>query len=388
MPTNSTAVKRIHESMRGAPQLKGAAGTGVALLDAFLVDGWGLVTASGAGISAGVCTITVGVGNDFEAGAVILVAGATPAGLNGEHRVQSADATTITFNTDETGPVSGTITVKYASCGWETIYTGTNKRVYRSRDIGGARRYLRVNDTSATYMRVYGYNSMSALETGSGNFGNALYWHKADSAGSTPMRYDCFGDSMAFLYAPAPYFASGGGADNYTAALPMFFGEQVSDAASGDAWATLITGSTDPYWGMDYGAIGFTVGATGIYVERAAGGSGGAVNVYIVADGAGTVTSGAVVNDRGFGSFPSALDGKLRLARAHTTTTTTNYAARGRLPGVYWALHDNLASYGGLVARDTVPGPDALSSRRLAWLPVGSMGKAGGIFIDQEGPWR
>ncbi len=42
----STTVKRIHESMRGAPTLNGTAGSLVAVLDAFLFNGTAWVSAS------------------------------------------------------------------------------------------------------------------------------------------------------------------------------------------------------------------------------------------------------------------------------------------------------------------------------------------------------
>jgi len=268
-----TSVKRIHESMRGAPQLKGAAGTGVAVLDAFLVDGWGLATATSGSVSAGVCTLNMGVGNDFEEHCVVLVAGATPAAVNGEHRLTQGGET-IKFEVPGApdGPVTGTVTVKYAPCGWEKVYTASNKAVYRSQDVTGNRRYLRVNDTGAAYMRVYGYNAMTAIETGTGNFGNALYWHKADAASASAQRYDCVGDSMAFFYAPSPYSASYG--VGYEISEPWFFGDQIYLKPAGDAWGTLITGETGSAPNA-YGAIGYELSGAGQYLERIAAGTGG-----------------------------------------------------------------------------------------------------------------
>lgn len=384
-----TSVKRIHESMRGAPQLKGAAGTGVAVLDAFLVDGWGLATATSGSVSAGVCTLNMGVGNDFEEHCVVLVAGATPADVNGEHRLTQG-GTTIKFETTAAdGAVTGTVTVKYAPCGWQKVYTATNKRVYRSQDVTGNRRYLRVNDTGAAYMRVYGYNSMTAIETGTGNFGNALYWHKADAAGSTAMRYDCFGDSLAFFFAPSLYYAMGGAIESYANACPWFFGDPIPLKTSGDAWGTMISGDTSGGWSSNYGVIGWDTGASGIFVERSAAGTGGAVATYVIGE-VGPFPSGATYGSGiGFGDFPDAINGRLRLGAAYISASATDSSIRrANAPGFYWAIHSNLAAYTGINARDTVPGPGAMAARRLQYLPLGISARAGVVLIDTTGPWR
>lgn len=381
-----TSVKRIHESMRGAPQLKGQAGTGVAVLDAFLVDGWGLATAASGSVSAGVCTLNMGVGNDFEEHCVVLVAGATPAAVNGEHRLTQGGET-IKFEVPGAadGPVTGTVTVKYASCGWEKVYTDTNKRVYRSQDVTGNRRYLRINDTGAAYMRVYGYNSMTAIETGTGNFGNALYWHKADAASASAQRYDCVGDSMAFFYAPSPYFVTYGA--GYEISAPWFFGDQIYLKPTGDAWGTLITGDTgSPH--AAYGAIGYETSGAGQYLERIAAGTGGAVQTYVLPC-TNQAQSGANTAYTGFGDFPDAISGALRLTPTYTSDGySTPNVRRGIVPGVYWAPHANLNSYTGFAPRDTVPGPGALSARRFMHLFIGTTSKSGAIFIDTTGPWR
>lgn len=382
-----TSVKRIHESMRGAPQLKGAAGTGVAVLDAFLVDGWGLATAASGSVSAGVCTLNMGVGNDFEEHCVVLVAGATPAAVNGEHRLTQGGET-IKFEVPGAadGPVTGTVTVKYASCGWEKVYTDTNKAVYRSQDVTGNRRYLRINDTGAAYMRVYGYNSMTAIETGTGNFGNALYWHKADAAGSTAQRYDCVGDSMAFFYAPSPYFGTYGA--GYEISEPWFFGDQIYLKPAGDAWGTLITGDTGSSPNA-YGAIGYETSGAGQYLERIAAGTGGAVQTYVLPCTVQSLSGADASSYTSFGNFPDAISGALRLTPTYTSDGySTPNVRRGIVPGVYWAPHANLNSYTGFAPRDTVPGPGALSARRFMHLFLGVASKVGAIFIDTTGPWR
>lgn len=381
-----TSVKRIHESMRGAPTLKRAADTGVGLLDAFLVDGWGLATATSASVSGGVCTIAMGVGNEFEEHCVVLVAGATPGALNGEHRLTQGGANIKFETTAPDGAASGTITVKYAPLGWEKVYTATNKRVYRSQDVAGNRRYLRVNDTAANYMRVYGYNAMTAIETGTGNFGNGLYWHKAHPGASTtePQRYDCFGDARMFFFAPCPYSQYGGA--GYEVSQPYCFGETVTLKTSGDAWNTLITGDAGST-NYGYGVIGHDTSASngGFFLERVAAGTGSAVQTR-VASLAGGEPSGAMSSDYCFGAYPDAINGKLRLSPAYIANASADLSLRATVPGALWALHAGMNTSSVFTPRDTVPGA---GDRRLMHLFVGYVyTKTGAIFIDITGPWR
>ncbi|QXL84089.1 hypothetical protein [Comamonas sp. NLF-1-9] len=381
--TLDTSVKRIHESMRGAPTLKRAAGTGVGLLDAFLVDGWGLATATSASVSGGVCTIAMGVGNEFEEHCVVLVAGATPGALNGEHRLTQGGANIQFETTAPDGAASGTITVKYAPLGWEKVYTATNKRVYRSQDVAGNRRYLRVNDTAANYMRVYGYNAMTAIETGTGNFGNGLYWHKATSDASTaePQRYDCFGDARLFFFAPcsyAQYFGAG-----YEISQPWCFGEPLTLKTSGDAWNTLMTGDTSSAIN-GYGAVGYVYDGNGFYAERVAAGTGSAVQVR-AASLFGSYVSGEVGSNYVFGDYPDAINGKLRVTPIYVTNSIADMSLRATMPGALYVAHTGMQSSAVFTPRDTVPGE---GGRRLMHLFLGVTYKTGAIFFDITGPWR
>ena len=92
-------VKYLHSGMRGAPVLTGQAGTLVALLHAALVTGFGMVTALSASVAAGTATVQFNAGQSFDVGDIVVVAGATPADLNGEARVLTASSTHITFAT-------------------------------------------------------------------------------------------------------------------------------------------------------------------------------------------------------------------------------------------------------------------------------------------------
>ena len=70
---------------------------------------------------------------------MLLIAGASPAGLNGEQRVTSVTATQFTFAATESDQTAtGTITSKIAPIGgWQKAFSGTNKAAYQiTTDIG------------------------------------------------------------------------------------------------------------------------------------------------------------------------------------------------------------------------------------------------------------
>ena len=89
----------FHSDMRGAPVLNGVRGTGIALLDACLNTGFGQVTANSVTVAGGVATASLQPGEGFALHANVLVAGATPAALNGVARVIEATDTAIKFAT-------------------------------------------------------------------------------------------------------------------------------------------------------------------------------------------------------------------------------------------------------------------------------------------------
>ena len=315
-----TSVKRIHESMRGAPVLNGVAGSLIGLLDTFLVNGWGMATANSLSVSGGVATLTMPTGSEFEDHCVVLIAGATPAALNGEQRIATTNGTTLTFPTTVAdGPATGTITVKYAPCGWQKVFSGANLAVYRSQNVMGERRFLRVADTGNVDARVVAYNNMTAVSTGTGPFPTAAqisgggYWPKSMSADTTAQRYDLVGDSMWLYYAPAPYYVYYGGGSDYRISSMRHFGDPIRLRTAGDAWGTLLgVGTSTSSAGTNEGASDFGE-AGGHFVERAVSGTGSPVPIYLIPEAWSSAQwSGS---NPVMGVFPNAIDGKLRLSR-------------------------------------------------------------------------
>lgn len=388
-----TTVKRIHESMRGAPVLNGVAGSLIGLLDTFLVDGWGMATANSLSVSGGVATLTMPTGSEFEDHCVVLIAGATPSALNGEQRIATTNGTTLTFPTTAAdGPATGTITVKYAACGWEKAFSDTNIAVYRSQNVMGNRRFLRVDDTGNVDARVVAYNNMTDVSTGTGPFptnaqiSGGGYWPKSFLADAVARRYDLVGDSMWFYYALATYFGHVGGGSGDMVSNTRHFGDPIDLRTEGDAWGTLlgVGGGPRPAGSIeglsDYGQT------AGHFSERGISGVGDSVPIHLFPEAGSTGWSGG---NSIMGAFPNAIDGKLRMSRQMARMSQYDYTPRSILPGIELVPQSGLTSYAGFRPRDTVPGPGSMSDRRMMYLWSGEGGsRRGAFFIDITGPWR
>jgi hypothetical protein len=390
------AVKYIHEGMRGAPVLSGTVGKLIALLDAFLLNGWGLVTATGINVAGGIATVGLNAGETFEVGSVVLVAGATPAALNGEQRVLTASATSITFATTAAdAAASGTITVKYAPVGgWEKAFAGTNLAVYRSTDVTGARMYYRVQDTSTTAARIVGYVTMTGVSTGTGPFPSSAqrsggsYWPKSVVAGSTPAPYLLAADAktvLSAICAGAPSIA------DYANAPVMGFGEMVALNPAGDAWASVVAFPASD-WVTSPAPGSLSAGISdAVFVARAHTGTGTSLAVKVAA----YVGYQNSVSGFGYalGPYPSAVDGRLLLSRRFVSAAAADATPRAEIPGL-WHSAQNIAEE-AFDRLDAVQCSGDLAGRRLLAtramdssyeFPITS--SKGVLFIDTTGPWR
>lgn len=393
-----TTVKRIHESMRGAPVLNGVAGSLIGLLDTFLVNGWGMATANSLSVSGGGATLTMPTGSEFEDHCVVLIAGATPAALNGEQRIATTNGTTLTFPTTAAdGPATGTITVKYAPCGWQKVFSGANLAVYRSQNVMGNRRFLRVQDTGNVDARVIAYNNMTAVSTGTGPFptntqvSGGGYWPKSPSADAAAQRYDCLGDDRMFYFGLCPGYTSSGGAaagDAHTFSALRAFGDPIYFKTSGDAWGTFLSASNAANSAASAGGVVDAGPTSGHFVERSPAGTGGPVETYSLPE-AGEPGAWSGEDNSGLGPFPNAIDGRLRLCRRFVRASQADRSPRAALPGLLSAPVSGLTSHPTFKARDTIAGPPgALAGRKLMLLWTGASGKYGGSFFDITGPWR
>lgn len=399
-------VKYFHKQMPGAPVLSGTAGALIAILDACLVDGFGLKTVDSVVVAGGVATMTISTGMTFEADAVVLIAGITggAAALNGDQRLLSVAGNTATFDaagvSDQTA--TGTISAKMSPLGWAKPFSGTNVAAYKPTDPTALGMYLRVDDTGTTATRVVGYESMSDINTGTGRYptdaqiSGGGYWEKSSSAGSTAHNWFVAGDERAFLLWMVP---NGGTSVTSQGIIRGFF--DLVPRRTTDAYANVLhanvgtwnyTNSTDC---GDLGASFYNGGQHGPLLPRDQTGLGGAIIGFQLAEskrGATTTWTRSGKPTTAIPPYPNPADNGLDLERL--LICEQNYGVRGAVPGLLHAIQDI-----GFVftSFDRLAGQGALSGRKVIALRTGSAmygtqnstsGYYGTVFVDITGPWR
>ncbi len=241
-----TSVKWMTSDMANVPTLTVTAGSLVALLDAFLVDGVDPRPINSIVILDGTATATLSAGHAYEPLAVIRIAGATPDALNRDWRIASVTPSTLTFDVSDTGIADGvalgTMTARRAPAGWEIVYSATNKRVYRSTDPESLGFLLRVDDTSTAALnqaRVIGYEAMADIDTGTGAFpSDAMisgggYWYKANNAtGTRPWALFADGRTVTFYVAHHATYPSQGSLLGFGDLIPAWSADSFAAALS------------------------------------------------------------------------------------------------------------------------------------------------------------
>ena len=153
----STDVKYFHHSMNGIPNLAGPKGSVITLFNAILVDGFGERTATSVSVSGNVATVTL-ANHDMKKHWVISISGATPAQLNGEHRITKSYKDTFQFETVGVadGYATGTIKIKFAPAGWKKVAQSADgfMAVYKSERLEFDQPFFMVDDTED---RGYGF---------------------------------------------------------------------------------------------------------------------------------------------------------------------------------------------------------------------------------------
>lgn len=392
--TASTSVKWAVSSMVGAPTLNGTAGSLIAVLDAFLVNGFGAKAVDSAVVTNGICRMAITGGSAAQEHCVIQLAGVTGDGvvLNGNQRVKTAVATYVEFACDlPDGPLTGTVTFKIAPLGWEKVFSKANVAVYRSADITGTRAYYRVDDANALYARVQVYESMSDVDTGvaaaPASPAGGYFWHKRTAAAATGVYWVLRGDSKGLYVSVAPQAATSpatsGGYGLYT-----HYAGDLNSYRSGDAWCAVLTGAVSTNYADLSGCVFTANGVTGgLLLQRMSAGLAGAQAVSRAVTGNTAATSG---NDVTLGAYPSRSDNGLRLSPIMLSDgAMATFGPRGELPGAYHCPQSGVVGAMGADAFMT-QGQGSYSTRRLQSVGSGNVSAAapGCGFIDITGPWR
>lgn len=389
----STPVKYFHSDLPGAPTLNGVAGSLIAVLDACLVDGFGLKSADSVVVSGGIATATFSTGHSFEPDVIALVAGATPAGLNGEKRVLTTSTNTITFDATDIadGTATGTITVKVAPAGWDKAFSDGQVAVYRSTDAAGTRFYLRVDDSGANNARVVGYEEMTGASTGTGPFptnaqvSGGGYWAKANNTSALARTWTICADSRSFSYFVNSVAGSGGASGSVWS-----FGdfESVSSADLFNchlscALAPSHTSTGTPQDSNDFLHVASSGG--GVYVARSITGITGAIRPTLAASGL-AYGSGAT-SGRGDGVTATYLKPGDDIFTVRKVLIEAGVGVRGVLRGEFYTPQNCHAS---LSRHQKLNGGGEMSGRKLLTLKCGGTAWTsswGAMFLDITGPW-
>lgn len=146
----SHPVKWMHSNMQGAPQITNANGDLTTTLDAVLVTGFNLRTVTSITRQDNTATLTIASGHLYEVGQIVRISGCDQPAYNGDKRVLTRTANTLTLEVtgDPVSPATGAnIQIRTPGLGFEIAFSGTQKRAYRSPNVESTRPILRVDDS-------------------------------------------------------------------------------------------------------------------------------------------------------------------------------------------------------------------------------------------------
>lgn len=385
-PVN-TDVKHYRSDMPGAPVVNGLAGAKIAQLEACLVTGYGLKSASGLVVLDGIATMTFAAGHCAWPECVILVAGAANPLLNGEQRVIDSNTTSLTFATTAANgtDAGGAVTAKIAPAGWEKVFSKTNVAVFKITHPDCLPMYLRVDDTAVQVCRVRGYEQMTDVDTGTGLFPTDIlfngggYWAKSDVSSALAVAWAVVADRQFVFDHQLPGSHRGMAYQN---GFLRGFGYFIPKNPAGDAYlcglnasqAAAASSTTDGCLGGNTDLRTFMArGYTGL-------GSAVAARRYAYTGGS---FSGL---DALLGPFPSVVDGSLILSDSYVSETST---PRGNIPGHKYAPQSNVWTAFKMFDTTTVAGRKYLCCSSSSNSGSSSNSTTTGVdFIDITGPWR
>lgn len=377
----------------GAPVLNNAADSMIGVLDACLVTGFNTKAVSAISIAAGVATVTcTGHGYSAEYSKDVLIAGATPAGLNGRKQITVVDTNMFTFATSVTGAVTGTITARRDPLGWSKEFTGVNTAVYKRNDVAATSMRLQVTDPAGSAARVISVENPTDINTYTQKAPSetvvpgGYWWNKGENS-VIGKHWLLVGDSRLFYLITQSFdwtFPSQEIA-RYASGV-MAFGD-LDSFKPGDAYHAFISGETENSggggWRTPLNCIFSPSGPTpmspgGFTYARGYSQLGGPA--FGSCYGLSRMGSGA---PNSF-VFPSPVDsGYVVSAQVLATELAPGGSTvRGLIPGVVEML-----SYNSIEHRDIVGDLIGLPGRRIVGVRTHAGGAARGAF-DITGPWR
>lgn len=371
----SDNVRVFKSTDTNAPVLSGSAGALITVLDACLVNGYNsatvLIVRSGT-----TATVTQAVHGRLV-GDCVLISGANETAYNGEFyivAIPDANSFTYTVAGSPATPATGVITAKKCPLTWTKPYTGTNLAAYLQ-GTGGNTRYFRVDDTGTTSARALGYEAMTAISTGTGDFPTAAqtsgggFIPKSAVADATARPWWLFGNSKLFFFV----------ADTNNAAtlnLGICFGNFPSYKVA-DTYNEICILCTSANT-TSLAAIDSTIATiANHFITRTYAQTGTSITAGKHTDAAKVSSLNATMGSVGL-PYPNGPDGALYLAPLWITETTAGHV-RGTLPGLWTPLHNK-----PLAHLDTFAGTGTIATKTFLVINLLATGQ---LFIETSNTW-
>lgn len=156
----------MHSGQLNAPQMNGASGSNgqlLQVLDACLIDGFNVQTASSASLNGGVVSINYGTPHGYANRQLITISGANDAKLNGSHRILSKTENSLTIDATGVTQTTGVIKTKVTPLDFQSIFGSSEplKRAYRSKNTQSTQTVLYLDMSLPT---GHGYNSSNPVK--------------------------------------------------------------------------------------------------------------------------------------------------------------------------------------------------------------------------------
>jgi len=278
-----------------------------------------------------------------------------------------------------------------AAVGFTKPFTGTNLAAYRMTTAGGATgMYLRVDDTGTTTSRILGYETMSDVNTGTGQFpttiqiSGGLWVWKSSTADAVTRPWCLIADNTnprCFYFITEPdqtVFASSGTFSNV-----VFFGDTITRKTT-DGYQCMLIGQTATLTTntSNFGTVNATSYAAvgGHYLARSYTGITQSVTCSKARNYRSTNTSG-IMGSSDINVFPNRVTNSIDLATIMVQESAIVF--RATMPGI-WEPQGGTA-----IANfyDEIVGQGTFSGITFVMIPARSTTTAGSMFVKITGAW-
>lgn len=251
------------------------------------------------------------------------------------------------------------------AAGWAKEFSAANLAVYRAPVASGTRFRLRVDDSGTTHARLSGYEDMSGVSAGTGQFptnaqvSGGLYCRKSETTDATVRSWMLIATQRCFYFFPVSnvgdWLSPSGQSYQYCNGQ-FFFGDILTNKP-GDQYNCVLIAATGT--SSSSSSLGVTARSTsqnsvaGHYIARAFTQVGGSLLCGKVTLFDPTTFSG-VMGDAGgqYPLYPDPITGGLLLSPVMVTEgydQGSRIAFRGYMPGLYSPLHNYPGQHGDII---------------------------------------